>query len=56
MTAGLERLDGHEIADVEILDTGAQCDDLAAELVTEDHRVRHAGQRMRLARVVIGPA
>ena len=49
MAAGLERFDGHEIADFEILDAVSKLDDLAAEFVSEDDRVRHAGQRMRFA-------
>src|SRR5688500_16844026 len=48
VTAGLHRLDRHAVAELEILDAVTERHDRPAELVTEDHRVLHAGERVRL--------
>ncbi len=49
LAAGLERLDRNEIALREIFDPVADLDHLAAEFMPEDHGIRHARERMRLA-------
>ena len=56
VAAGLERLDRHQLPARKILDPGPERDYFAAQLVTEDHRVLDAGQRMGRERVVIGPS
>jgi hypothetical protein len=47
VAAGLNRFDGDPVAHREILDAGADLDDVTAKLMSHDHGIDHAGQGMR---------
>src|ERR1700751_263208 len=49
VTAGLDRLAGDHGAGLEIIDARTEPEDFATQLMAHDHRILHAGERMRSA-------
>ena len=56
MAAGFERLHGDPIANGKVLDSGADCNDFAAELMAENDRILMPVRGCGVVRVVMGPA